>query len=84
MSSKFPALEEIDQDLGANADSGAGNFIDFSNNDEDDFLSREKAALGADASEFQTSEDAAVSGGDEISGFKASFPALETSSVSIL
>lgn len=80
MSSKFPSLEEIDQDIAPSVDSGSGDFIDFTNNDSnDDFLSREKAALGADASEFQTSEDAGFGGGDEISGFNASFPALATS-----
>lgn len=74
MSSKFPALEEIDQDLAP-----ANTADDF----DEDFLAREKAALGADATEFQTSEDAVLGGPtDEISGFNASFPALENSDVS--
>ncbi|KAF5098162.1 hypothetical protein DV451_003518 [Geotrichum candidum] len=80
MSSKFPSLEEIDQDLVT--PSGAdGEFTDFTSNtnneEEDDFLTREKAALGADAAEFQTSADAQVASADEIAGFKASFPALD-------
>ncbi|KAF5095337.1 hypothetical protein D0Z03_001865 [Geotrichum reessii] len=80
MSSKFPSLEEIDQDL-VNPSGAEGDFTDFTSNtnneEEDDFLTREKAALGADAAEFQTSADAQVASADEIAGFKASFPALE-------
>lgn len=86
MSSKFPALEEIDDELAHSGPSGSGEFADFSNDGGDDFLSREKAALGAGAAEFQTSEDATVGSAtqpDEISGFNASFPALETSNNSV-
>ncbi|KAF5096655.1 hypothetical protein D0Z00_002713 [Geotrichum galactomycetum] len=86
MSSKFPSLEEIDQDL-VNPSSADGEFTDFTSNtnneEEDDFLTREKAALGADAAEFQTSADAQVASADEIAGFKASFPALENNTNSI-
>lgn len=72
MASKFPSLEEIDEDVAQTSTIDA---------DGDDFLTREKAALGEAASEFQTSEDAAVGEGntDDIAGFKASFPALEES-----
>lgn len=85
MSNKFPSLEEIDDDVAQVADN---DFGDFTNNNggagEDDFLARERAALGADATAFQTSEDAAVAGqGDEIDGFNASFPALDKDKVCI-
>ncbi|VVT53379.1 uncharacterized protein SAPINGB_P003544 [Magnusiomyces paraingens] len=86
--SKFPSIEEIDQDIDIPTSSSAapdsGDFIDFSNEDAsapapDDFLTREKALLGDDAKEFETSDDAKVkSAPDEISEFKASFPALDT------
>lgn len=84
MSSKFPSIEEIDQDLdfapAQSAPSGGDNEeIDFGASGADDFLSREKALLGDDAKEFETSEDSKVKGEpDEISEFKASFPALDT------
>jgi hypothetical protein len=67
--SKFPALEEIDESLAA-----ADNAPEFQN---DDFLAREKAVLGDDAEAF--GGEGAV---DEVSGFEASFPALETTNVS--
>lgn len=77
MSSRFPALEEIDDDL-----LGSDNAADFTSGN-DDFLSREKAALGADASEFQTSDDIAVATqGDEVDDFNEAFPALEKKQVS--
>lgn len=78
MSSKFPSLEEIDDDLTTNTNND-GDFGDFTSNN-DDFLAREKAALGEAASEFQTSEDKNVSSSqpDEIDGFNSSFPALES------
>lgn len=82
--SKFPSIEEIDNDFPAgSATVGSDDFIDFSNEDSgaaDDFLTREKALLGDDAKEFETSEDAKIkSEPDEISEFKASFPAIDTS-----
>lgn len=74
MSSKFPALEEIDQDL-ANQENTAGGSADIE--DADDFLSREKAALGEDAEAFAT--DGAPAADDDTSkaAFEASFPSLE-------
>lgn len=84
MSAKFPSLEEIDDEVAHTTGGGADNdFGDFTNNNgDDDFLARERAALGADATAFQTSEDAAVAGqSDEFAGFNASFPALEKDKV---
>jgi hypothetical protein len=59
---------------------------------EDDFLARERAALGEDADQFATPQDhvAAVGGGDDLLGggddipaeelgqFESSFPSVET------
>lgn len=85
MSSKFPSLEEIDSELDFGNPTSA-NTKDSSNNDDEfdmdtgaDFLSREKELLGDDAKEFATTDDAKLQGEpDEISEFKASFPALDS------
>uniref|UniRef100_A0A060TER0 Clathrin light chain n=1 Tax=Blastobotrys adeninivorans TaxID=409370 RepID=A0A060TER0_BLAAD len=64
--SKFPALEDFDEDL-ANQETNIDN--------EEDFLSREKAVLGDDAQAFNSQ------GGDQDpdqAGFEASFPALDS------
>lgn len=64
--SKFPALEEIDQDVAQES----GGF-----DTEDDFLSREKAALGEDAEAFASEQAGEV---DDEAAFEASFPSLDS------
>lgn len=63
MTSKFPALEEIDQDLGSN-NNEQGDF-----EGEDDFLARERAVLGDDAKEFGGVSDEAE--------FESQFPVVD-------
>ncbi|EON65605.1 hypothetical protein W97_04843 [Coniosporium apollinis CBS 100218] len=95
MADRFPSLDEID--AGQTSARGDANFdlVDDSGNT-DDFLARERAALGDDANQFAsgndkgtTVEDAGdddllggdyqdAAGGEEMSGFESSFPAIDT------
>jgi len=80
MASHFPSIEEFDDgqldtvlvpgattlDLGLDSDPAA------------DFLSREKATLGADAVLFATEDDNLLGGGDSVpAAFASSFPSLD-------
>lgn len=71
MTSKFPALEEIDQDLG-----GSNEQEEFQG--DDDFLARERAVLGDDADEFGGQESNVT----EEDKFESQFPALDSNDVS--
>lgn len=80
--SKFPALEDIDDEIAPSTVTPAADnddeFVDFSSaGGANDFLSREKALLGDDAKEFATEEDSKIKGDeDEIDQFKSSFPEI--------
>jgi len=76
MASRFPSIEEFDDGQTSPVQAGATD-LDIGLGDPDtDFLSREKATLGADAELFASEvDDALLSGGaDE---FGSSFPSLE-------
>lgn len=96
MADRFPSLDEIDAGH-TEARGDATNFdIIGDSNDNDDFLTRERAMLGDDADLFASENDRAATvedgednllGGDygdanvdsqEVSGFEASFPAINT------
>lgn len=71
---------------------GQTEVVENTSASEDDFLARERAALGEDADQFATPQDhvAAVGGGDDLLGggddtpaeelghFESSFPSVET------
>jgi hypothetical protein len=65
--SKFPSIEEIDQDL-----AGGGTSDQFEG---DDFISRERALLGEDAEAFASDQPTAEDA--DVAGFESSFPPLE-------
>ncbi|KAJ5364471.1 Clathrin light chain [Penicillium cataractarum] len=84
MADRFPSLEDFSE--------GQTEVVESNGASEDDFLARERAALGEDADQFATPQDhvAAVSGGDDLLGggddtpaeeigqFESSFPSVET------
>jgi len=91
MADRFPSLEEFDS--GAQTETqGDSNFdLDPTSTTGDDFLSRERAALGEDATQFSTGQDNAAfvedgnddllgggDGGEEVTEFESSFPAIDT------
>ncbi|OOQ86102.1 clathrin light chain [Penicillium brasilianum] len=84
MADRFPSLEDFSE--------GQTDIVESKGDAEDDFLARERAALGEDAEQFATPLDhvAAVSGDDDLLGggddtpaeelgqFESSFPSVET------
>lgn len=81
MADRFPSLEDFDS--GAQTDIKDASLDATA--DADDFLARERAALGDDASQFVTADDAAAAGGgDDLLGdgtaetaqFESNFPDL--------
>jgi hypothetical protein len=81
MASRFPSIEEFDDGATEVPSLGAA---DLSLDDPTaDFLSREKATLGADADLFATEDDNNLLGGgeDAVPAFESSFPSLETPTV---
>ncbi|EED14944.1 clathrin light chain [Talaromyces stipitatus ATCC 10500] len=86
MADRFPSLEDFNE--------GQTEVVSNDVADTDDFLARERAALGDDAAQFATPNDQVATvdddllGGDEvvqqqgdsaeISGFESSFPAIDT------
>jgi hypothetical protein len=84
MASRFPSIEEFDD--GATEVPGA-TPLDLGLDDDPtaDFLSREKATLGADADLFATEDDNNLLGGgeDAVPAFESSFPSLETPAVGL-
>ncbi|KAL3475622.1 clathrin light chain [Aspergillus californicus] len=86
MADRFPSLEDFSE--------GQTEAIETNGTDENDFLARERAALGDDAEQFATTHDHVADGntdellggpeetqtgaGPEISGFESSFPAIDT------
>ncbi|KAI9742585.1 MAG: hypothetical protein M1818_003726 [Claussenomyces sp. TS43310] len=92
MADRFPSLEDFD--AGDTEAKGSGLEFDPTSATNDDFLTRERAALGEDATQFASSNDNAAfvqdgddddllggGGGDdgeEISEFQSSFPEIDT------
>jgi hypothetical protein len=82
MGTRFPSLEDFDE--GQTSPIAGASSLDF----EDpaaDFLSREKATLGADAALFASHDDNNLLGGGDavaddsgMGGFESSFPSLDT------
>ncbi|KAJ5911223.1 Clathrin light chain [Penicillium subrubescens] len=84
MADRFPSLEDFSE--------GQTEVVEKNSASEDDFLARERAALGEDADQFATPQDhiAAVGSGDDLLGggddtpaeelgqFESSFPSVET------
>ncbi|KAJ5216297.1 Clathrin light chain [Penicillium cinerascens] len=84
MADRFPSLEDFSEGQTEVADSNIGG--------DDDFLARERAALGEDADQFATPQDNVaedLEGGDDLLGgdeipseelgqFESSFPSVET------
>jgi len=82
MASRFPSIEEFDDGQTSPVLAPVASTLDLGLDDPTaDFLSREKATLGADADLFATQNDSNLLGGDDdgaTSGFESSFPSLET------
>ncbi|KAF8251708.1 hypothetical protein K440DRAFT_658375 [Wilcoxina mikolae CBS 423.85] len=82
MASRFPSIEEFDDGQTSPVLTPGASTLDLGLDDPTaDFLSREKATLGADADLFATQNDSSLLGGDDdgaTSGFESSFPSLET------
>lgn len=82
MASRFPSIEEFDDgQIATPLDPNARN-LDLGLGLDDptaDFLTREKATLGADADMFATEDDGNLLGGDDEGhgGFQSSFPSLD-------
>jgi len=86
MADRFPSLEEFDSGAQTQAQGSSG----FESADADDFLTREKALLGDDASQFATGNDNAAfvedgdddllggGGNEEVTEFESSFPAIDS------
>lgn len=87
MADRFPSLEEFDSGAQTEAHGDSG----FDAPAGDDFLSREKALLGDDADQFVSGNDNAAfvedgdddllggsGGGEEVTEFESSFPAIDT------
>lgn len=83
MADRFPSLEDFSE--------GQTEVVDNSGAGQDDFLARERAALGEDADQFATPQDHAADGNDDLlggenvdtpaedmGGFESSFPSMET------
>lgn len=75
MASRFPSIEEFDDGQTEAVQPGATALdLGLDEDPQADFLSREKATLGADADLFATEDDNAIlSGGEQ---FDSSFPSL--------
>jgi hypothetical protein len=83
MASRFPSIEEFDD--GA-IEVPTATVMDL-DDPAADFLSREKATLGADAELFATEDDNNLLGGgssDAVPAFERSFPSLDTPQVGSL
>jgi len=99
MADRFPSLEEFDSGGQTEAKGESPGFdLDFTSSTGDDFLTREKAALGDDANQFATGNDSTAfidsaddllgsSGGqagrEEITEFESSFPEINTQNESV-
>ncbi|KAJ5090219.1 Clathrin light chain [Penicillium argentinense] len=83
MADRFPSLEDFSE--------GQTEVIDNTGVGQDDFLARERAALGEDADQFATPQDNVAGGDDDLLGggsndtpaeeigqFESSFPSMET------
>jgi hypothetical protein len=86
MASRFPSIEEFDDGATASVLEPGATTLDLGLGDDPtaDFLSREKATLGADADLFATQDDNNLLGGAADAapaGFEASFPSLDTQEV---
>jgi len=94
MADRFPSLEEFDSGAQTETKGDAGIDLDPTSISGDDFLSRERAALGDDATQFASGNDnvafvedgdddllggSGSNGGEEITEFQSSFPAIDTS-----
>ena len=72
MASRFPSLEEFDDGQTSSVQSGTTALdLGLDVDPQADFLSREQAALGADADLFATETDNILSGGDNFEGGEA-------------
>jgi len=94
MADRFPSLEELDSGTQAQPKGDSSFDLDFNSSAGDDFLSREKAMLGDEADLFATGNDSTAfdagaedllggssgghAGGEEITEFESSFPAIST------
>lgn len=81
MASRFPSIEEFDDGQTATILDHDASNLDLGLDDPTaDFLSREKATLGADADLFASHDDDNLLNGDddgEVQGFQNSFPSLD-------
>lgn len=83
MATRFPSIEEFDDGQTSPVQGGTTALdLGLDVDPQADFLSREQAALGADADLFATDTDNIIGTGDH--GFDASFPSLDVGNAVVI